>query len=170
MVAGRQLHLFRSRRQRGQSPPGPSEFQSQCFLIDVIRRWIDPGGGSLTCHQANIAIRSPRSRLQRLGVVAGWPDLQFAGPDQKMVFLELKRRGGRLSEAQAAMRAHLRRLCPSGDQRHRPGDRVAETARRPARRVYGAVIAREPPKSDSACRSASHSSSVNSGSSCGRNP
>ena len=48
------------------------------------------------------------SRLQRLGVVAGWPDLQFAGPDQKMVFLELKRRGGRLSEAQAAMRAHLR--------------------------------------------------------------
>jgi hypothetical protein len=55
------------------------------------------------------------SRLQRLGVVAGWPDLQFAGPDRKMVFLELKRRGGRLSEAQAAMRAHLRRLCPSGD-------------------------------------------------------
>jgi hypothetical protein len=46
--------------------------------------------------------------LQRLGVVAGWPHLQFAGPDRKMVFLELKRRGGRLSEAQAAMRAHLR--------------------------------------------------------------
>jgi hypothetical protein len=46
--------------------------------------------------------------LQRLGVVAGWPDLQFAGPDRQMVFLELKRRGGRLSEAQAAIRARLR--------------------------------------------------------------
>ena len=38
----------------------------------------------------------------------GWPDLQFAGPDRQMVFLELKRRGGRLSEARAAMREHLR--------------------------------------------------------------
>ena len=41
------------------------------------------------------------------GVVAGWPDLQFAGPDRQMAFLELKRRGGRLSEVQHAMRAHL---------------------------------------------------------------
>jgi hypothetical protein len=34
-------------------------------------------------------------------------DLQFAGPDRQMVFLELKRRGGRLSESQAAMKRHL---------------------------------------------------------------
>ena len=47
-------------------------------------------------------------RLSRLGVVAGWPDLQFTGPDRKMVFLELKSRRGRLSLAQAAMREHLK--------------------------------------------------------------
>ena len=47
------------------------------------------------------------ARLQRLAV-AGWPDLQFAGVDRQMVFLELKRRGRRLSEAQAAMCAHLK--------------------------------------------------------------
>ena len=47
-------------------------------------------------------------RLSRLGVVAGWPDLQFAGPDRKMVFLELKSRRGRLSLAQAAMCEHLK--------------------------------------------------------------
>jgi len=49
----------------------------------------------------------------------GWPDLQFAGPGGRMAFLELKRRGGRLNEAQAAMRDHL-----------------AETPRHPARRDY----------------------------------
>jgi len=37
----------------------------------------------------------------------GWPDLQFAGPNRRMFFLELKRRGGRLSPAQQAMREHL---------------------------------------------------------------
>ena len=47
------------------------------------------------------------SRLQRLGGVAGWPDLIFAGPGRRMFFLELKRRRGRLSEAQEAMRDHL---------------------------------------------------------------
>jgi hypothetical protein len=46
-------------------------------------------------------------RLKRLGVVAGWPDLQFAGPGARMAFPELKRRGGRLSEAQEAIRDHL---------------------------------------------------------------
>ena len=46
--------------------------------------------------------------LQRLGAVGGWPDLQFAGPERQMFFLELKRRGsGRLSAAQEAMRDHL---------------------------------------------------------------
>lgn len=39
--------------------------------------------------------------------VPGWPDLQFAGPGRQMAFLELKRRGGRLSESQQAMREHL---------------------------------------------------------------
>ena len=39
--------------------------------------------------------------------MAGWPDLLIAGPRRQMVFLEMKRRGGRLNEAQAAMRDHL---------------------------------------------------------------
>jgi hypothetical protein len=36
------LHLFRSRRQRGCVPPAPTEFASQCFLADLIRRTISP--------------------------------------------------------------------------------------------------------------------------------
>jgi hypothetical protein len=54
-------------------------------------------------------VRDPvtAGRLKRLGVMAGWPDLQFAGPGAKMAFLELKSRHGRLSESQQAMRDHL---------------------------------------------------------------
>jgi hypothetical protein len=26
-------------------------------------------------------------KLQRLGIVSGWPDLQFAGPNRSMVFI-----------------------------------------------------------------------------------
>ena len=46
-------------------------------------------------------LRDPATagRLKRLGVMAGWPDLLFAGPGARMAFLELKRRGGRLNEA-----------------------------------------------------------------------
>lgn len=104
----RQLRLFKSRRQRGQAPPAPSEFASQAFLVDIIRRWINPAWRFT--HIANGEYRDPvtAGRLQRLGVVAGWPDLQFAGPDRQMAFLELKRRGsGRLSAPQQAMREHL---------------------------------------------------------------
>ena len=38
----RQLSLFKGRKQRGTLPPAPSEFASQVFLVDVIRRWLDP--------------------------------------------------------------------------------------------------------------------------------
>jgi hypothetical protein len=104
----RQLLLFKSRWQRGIRPPAPTEFASQAFLVDIVRRWIDPR--LRFCHVPNGERRDPSTagRLQRLDVVAGWPALQFDGPDRQMVFLELKRRGsGRPSDAQAAMRDHL---------------------------------------------------------------
>ena len=53
------------------------------------------------------------ARLQRLGVVAGWPDLQFAGLDRRMVFLELKRRGGRLSKSAPRLGARQQSACAS---------------------------------------------------------
>jgi hypothetical protein len=36
-MTARQLHLFKSRKQRGTMPPPPSEFASQVFLVDLIR-------------------------------------------------------------------------------------------------------------------------------------
>jgi hypothetical protein len=38
---------------------------------------------------------------------AGFPDLMFLGPHGEVCFVELKARGGRLGEAQAAIAAHL---------------------------------------------------------------
>jgi len=87
--------------------PGQSEFAVQAFLVDIIRRGINPQWkfGHVPLGEVRDPITA--ARLKRLGTVPGWPDLQFAGPDRQMVFLELKRRGGRLSESQQAMRDHL---------------------------------------------------------------
>jgi len=108
MPAARQLHLFKSRRQKGIAPPGPSEFAMQCFLADLIRRMINPQWRFTHVPLGEYRDSIAASRCRRLGTMPGWPDLQFAGPDRQMAFLELKRRGsGRLSAAQESMRDHL---------------------------------------------------------------
>jgi hypothetical protein len=129
-VSARQLNLFRSRRQRGTLPPAPSEFANQASLVDLIRHTIHPAWRFT--HFPAGALRDPATagRLKRLGLTAGWPDLQFAGPGPRMAFLELKRRGGRLSEAQQAMRDHLvtcgfAYLCTDESRRRSTGSRCA---------------------------------------------
>jgi hypothetical protein len=58
----------------------------------------------------------------RLGTNPGWPDLQLTGSDRQMFFLDLKRRGGRLSEPQGDARPSCwLRLCLSVYQQRRPG-------------------------------------------------
>jgi hypothetical protein len=107
MVQARQLHLFKSRRQRGTAPPSPSEYQLHAAVIDVVRRWVMPGW--IYTHIASGERRDmvTAARLKRMGVTPGWPDLQFFGPQGQVCFVELKAKGGRLSEAQAAVASHL---------------------------------------------------------------
>jgi hypothetical protein len=107
-MPARQLHLFGNKRQRGAEPKfGPSEFQLHCAVADTVRRWIMPNW--IFTHIANGEYRDPvtAARLKRMGVVAGWPDLVFFGPQGQVRFVELKAKGGRLSEAQAAVASHL---------------------------------------------------------------
>jgi hypothetical protein len=101
-----QLSLFRGKRQRGTAPPSASEFQLQCAVVDTCNRWINPQW--IFCHIASGERRDivTASRLKRMGVKPGFPDLMFIGPDG-IYWLELKARGGRLSEAQGAIAAHL---------------------------------------------------------------
>jgi hypothetical protein len=47
------------------------------------------------------------ARLKAMGLKAGWPDFIFMGPG-KVFFLELKRKGGKPSEAQKEVAAGLK--------------------------------------------------------------
>ena len=101
-----QLSLFKGKRQRGVKPAPPKEFQLHCMLADTLKlccskrwRWTH-----LPMGEYRDIITA--SRLKRMGVMPGWPDFIFIGPGA-VVFLELKRQGGRLSDAQKALMAHL---------------------------------------------------------------
>jgi hypothetical protein len=108
MTAERQLHLFRSRRQHGRAPPEPLEFEVHCMVADTLRRWASPNWV-----WTHIPLGEDRSavtgaRLKRMGANPGWPDFLLIAPRdhaprwcRRPHFLELKRHGGRLTEAQA---------------------------------------------------------------------
>ena len=104
----RQLNLFKSKRQRGTKPPPPLEFASHVFLADLLRRWCSPQWkfSHLPFGEKRNIVTA--ARLKRMGVQPGWPDFLFAGPNAKLVWLELKRRGNKLSEDQEEIEAHLR--------------------------------------------------------------
>jgi hypothetical protein len=105
-ATARQLHLFKTRRQRCTTPPAPTEFQLHCAVADVVRRWIMPGW--VYTHIASGERRDmvTAARLKRMGVMPGFPDLLFIGPG-RVCWIELKAKRGRLSEAQAAVASHL---------------------------------------------------------------
>lgn len=98
-----QLHL-RGKRQRTKLLP-PLEFRTQCAVADVLRRWAAPNWA--WTHIGHGEQRSPvtGARLKRMGVQPGWPDFILLPPrygqNPRAHFLELKRQGGQLSEAQA---------------------------------------------------------------------
>lgn len=105
MTNVRQLHLFKSRRQRGTKPPPMAEFSLHCMVADDLRRWATPGWN--WTHFPAGEYRDPvtGARLKRMGLQPGWPDLILlppkGSPNGRPHFLELKRRGGKLSAWQA---------------------------------------------------------------------
>ncbi len=118
MSHDRQLHLFKSKNQRGIRPPPPLEFEIHCVLADICKRWLNPrwrfthlAAGELREHRVDRNGRSyspTGNRLRRMGMTPGWPDFLFAGPGSAVFWLELKRpKSGRLSEAQGDIIAHL---------------------------------------------------------------
>lgn len=104
----RQLSLFKGKRQRGTTAAAPLEYAYHCIIADLLQRWC-----SSSWRYSHMPAGEHRQlitavRLKRMGVKPGWPDFQFAGPNAHMFFLELKRRGSRLSEEQQQVHAHLR--------------------------------------------------------------
>ncbi|BBZ93125.1 hypothetical protein BRDID11004_59760 [Bradyrhizobium diazoefficiens] len=115
----RQLSLFKGKRQRGVASPPPLEFAIHATLADICKRWINPRWkfthlplGEHREHRINPRTGRRYSlsgqRLQRMGVMPGWPDFIFVGPNAQVFWLELKRfKKGRLSEDQSDVLAHL---------------------------------------------------------------
>jgi hypothetical protein len=107
----RQLHLFRSRRQRGRSLPAPLEFSMQCAIADVLRinckpTWLwqhIPGGEERPAEFRNgVRVSFAGARLKRAGFQPGWPDFVLLAPGGRLHCMELKRRGNKPTEHQAA--------------------------------------------------------------------
>ena len=99
-VTARQLHLFKSRRQRGTLPPAPSEYQLHCAVVDTVKRWIMPGW--IFTHIASGEKRDPvtAARLKRMEVTAGFPDQRSLARMARCV----------LSRRRQVLRRVLRRL------------------------------------------------------------
>lgn len=103
----RQLHLFKSKRQRGTPLPRAKEYELHCTVADALRRWCSPFWRYTHIPAGEKRDMVTAMRLKRMGVVAGFPDFVFAGPDAQVFWLELKRPGGRLSEGQSEIALHL---------------------------------------------------------------
>jgi hypothetical protein len=109
-MSERQLHLFRSKRQRGiRVDYSSSEFKMHCAVADTLKRWATPNWIFSHFPAGEKRTAATGARLKKMGVQAGWPDLVFLAPQghpiQRPMFLELKRRGGKLTEAQAGFAA-----------------------------------------------------------------
>jgi VRR-NUC domain len=95
-----QLNLFRSKRQRGERPPPAPEFHLQCMVADVLDRWLTPGWIWTHIGHGGLRSKATAAQLKRAGLKPGWPDFIMLSCAGSPYFLELKRRGGQLSEAQ----------------------------------------------------------------------
>jgi hypothetical protein len=115
--AARQLRLFGKKNQRGERVVlSPSEFELQCEVADLLRRWAKPtwlwthlpfGEARPAEFRNGVRVSYAGERLKRMGVRPGWPDFIFLAPkdaDHPVHFLELKAKGGRMSEPQAGFR------------------------------------------------------------------
>ena len=108
MDVERQLHLFRTKRQRGETVRSQcTEFELQALIVatfDVSKnkgwmRYHPPNGGYRTKIEAQ--------KFKRMGVLPGVADLVFIAPDGRHHYLEVKTKYGRITEEQAAFGAEL---------------------------------------------------------------
>ena len=105
----RQLHLFKSSRQRGTAPPPAKEFELHCVFADTLKVSMMPGWRYTHLPFGEKRDPPTAARLKRMGVTPGWPDFIFVGPYRAVFWLELKRKGGTLSDAQRDVMGHLMR-------------------------------------------------------------
>lgn len=95
-----QLTLFRKQRR----PRAAPEFNLHVLIANILRRWGSKGWDwtHLPFGEHRNAITG--GRLKRMGTQRGWPDFILCSPyPPKAHFLELKRKGGTLTDEQAEL-------------------------------------------------------------------
>jgi hypothetical protein len=97
-----QINLFTRRVAR---PPPAPEFNTHCMIADLLRRFAHPAWRYTHIPLGEYRTKATAARLKRMGVIAGWPDFILMPPTGLGHFLELKRRGGALSDEQKGFAA-----------------------------------------------------------------
>jgi hypothetical protein len=80
--------------------PPARELSLHYPVADVLRRWGTAGWQWTHFPAGEYRRPATAARLKRMGVRAGWPDFILLSPDGTPRFLELKRRGGKLTHEQ----------------------------------------------------------------------
>jgi len=68
----RQLHLFRSKRQRGVPLLRAKEYELHCMVADTLRRWCNPLWRYTHIPAGEKRDMVTAMRLKRMGVMPGW--------------------------------------------------------------------------------------------------
>jgi hypothetical protein len=87
--------------------PVPTERETQITLVDAIHKGgLNPQWKFTHVPHGEYRHIATALRLQKMGTMKGFPDFVFIGP-RMMLFIELKREGGRLSPEQEAWMHHI---------------------------------------------------------------
>jgi hypothetical protein len=103
MTSPAQLELIPRRPRSGSRAV---EFRLQCAIARILREHGNPGWTFTHLPFGEYRPPATASRLKAMGVTPGWPDLMCVGPG-RICFLELKRRGEKLSPEQASRATQL---------------------------------------------------------------
>jgi hypothetical protein len=89
--------------------PTPLEWKQQAAFVQLVKQTINPHWRFTHIPLGEWRDIRTAMKLLRMGVMPGWPDFIFVGPDI-VFFLELKRkRGGRVLSEQTDIRDHIMR-------------------------------------------------------------
>lgn len=101
-----QLEMFPKAKFRRRSPE-PMEQETHRELAKTLRRWSNPGWLSNHFPAGELRPKATAGKLKGMGLVPGWADFILIDPRGQHYWLELKRGGAPLNDAQVIFRDQM---------------------------------------------------------------